>query len=261
MRTNFILPLVLAMTLPASAAIKTETFDYKEGETTLEGFIAYDDAAKGKLPGVLIVHDWMGAGEFTQEQARKLAALGYVGFAVDIYGKGVRAKDAGEAGKLAGSFKKNLPLMRARIRAALDTLAKRSNVDPARIAVMGYCFGGTVSLELARSGAPIAGAVSFHGGLSTADAGDAKNIKGKILVLHGADDPYVPAAEVQAFQEEMRAAKVDWQMVSYGNAVHAFTNPKMGTDNSKGAAYEERAARRSWVAMQNFFSEIFATKR
>lgn len=261
MRTNFILPLVLAMSLPASAAIKTETFDYKDGETVLEGFIAYDDAAKGKLPGVLIVHDWMGNGEFTAEKARKLAALGYVGLAVDIYGKGIRAKDAGEAGKLAGTYKKDLTLMRSRIRSAFDVLAKRPNVDPDRIAVMGFCFGGTVSLELARSGAPIAGAVSFHGGLATANADDAKNTKGKILVLHGADDPYVPAAEIRAFEEEMRKAKVDWQMVSYGNAVHSFTNPKAGTDNSKGAAYEERADRRSWIAMKDFFNEIFTVKR
>jgi dienelactone hydrolase len=261
MRMKFIFAaMALAVALPAAAAIKTEAFEYMDGETVLDGYIAFDDAAKGKKPGVLIVHDWMGSGESTQEIARKIASLGYVGFAVDVYGKGVRPKDAGEAGKLAGGLKKDLPLMRSRIRAAFDTLAKRAHVDANRIAVMGYCFGGTVSLELARSGAPITGAVSFHGGLSTANADDAKNIKGKILVLHGADDSYVPAAEVQAFMEEMRKAKTDWQFVAYGNAVHAFTNKKAGNDNSKGAAYEERADRRSWIAMQNFFSEIFAPK-
>ncbi len=244
--------------LPAQAAIKEETIEYKDGETVLEGFLAFDEAGKGKLPGVLIVHDWLGLGDFSKEKARALARMGYAGFAVDIYGKGVRAKDSGEAGKLAGLYKKDLSLMRSRIRSAFDVLSKRANVDPARIAVMGYCFGGTVALELARAGVPIAGAVSFHGGLGTPNASDAKNIKGKILVLHGADDPYVPPSEVESFMKEMRDAKVDWQFIAYGGAVHAFTNPAL-KGVAGGASYEEKADRRSWIALQSFFKEIFGS--
>ncbi len=147
--------------------------------------------------------------------------------------------------------------MRARAQAGLETLKKQKLVDPQRIAAIGYCFGGTTVLELARDGADVKGVVSFHGGLSTPTPQDAGNIKGKVLVLHGADDPYVKAEEVAAFQQEMRDAKVDWQFISYGNAVHSFTNKAAGTDNSKGAAYNEKADKRSWEAMRAFFAEIF----
>jgi dienelactone hydrolase len=173
-----------------------------------------------------------------------------------MYGKGVRPKDTKEAGAEAGKYKGNRPLMRTRIAAALDWLKKNPNVDTKRIAAIGYCFGGTTVLELARSGADIAGVVSFHGGLDSPTPADAKNIKCKVLVLHGADDPYVPAAEVAGFEDEMRKAGVDWTLISYGGAVHSFTNPDAGTDNSKGAAYNERADRRSWEAMKTFFAEI-----
>jgi len=243
--------------LPAAAAVKSAVVEYKDGEQTCEGFLAWDDAAKGKRPGVVVVHEWMGLGDYAKDRARRLATLGYVAFAADIYGKGIRAKDAQEAGELAGRYKGDLPLLRSRARAAFDTLAKDARVDPARIFAIGYCFGGTTALELARSGAPLAGVVSFHGGLSTKDPADAKNVKGRVLVLHGASDPFVPPAEVAAFQKEMNDAKVDWQMVLYAGAVHSFTNPGAGNDPSKGAAYDERADRRSWEAMKAFFAEGF----
>jgi dienelactone hydrolase len=147
--------------------------------------------------------------------------------------------------------------MRARVRAGLDELKKQKLTDPRRIAAIGYCFGGTTVLELARDGADIRGVVSFHGGLSTPTPQDAVNIKAKVLALHGADDPYVKADEVAAFQDEMRKGGVDWQFVSYSNAVHSFTNKWAGTDNSKGAAYNEKADKRSWEAMKVFFAEIF----
>ena len=147
--------------------------------------------------------------------------------------------------------------MRQRVLAALDELKKNPKVDEKRIAAIGYCFGGTAVLELARSGAPILGVVTFHGGLDTPTPGDAKNIKGKVLVLHGADDPYVPPEQVAAFQEEMRKGGVDWQMVFYADAVHSFTKPAAGTDKSKGNAYNEKADKRSWEAMKSFFKEIF----
>ena len=188
---------------------------------------------------------------------RKLAELGYVAFAADIYGKGVHAASPQQAGALAGKFKNDQKLMRDRVNAALDVLRGSPLCDPKRVAAIGYCFGGTCVLELARSGADVAGVVSFHGGLSTANPADAKNIRGKVLVLHGADDPHVTPKEVEAFEEEMRNAGVDWQFVAYGGAVHAFTDPSAGNDNSKGAAYNAAADRRSWDAMKVFFAEIF----
>ncbi len=244
--------------LPASGAVKTEVVEYKDGDQLCEGFLAFDDAVKGKRPGVVVVHEWMGLGDYAKERATKLAGLGYVAFAADIYGKGIRPKDPKEAGQLAGKYKGDLPLLRSRARAAFDTLAKNGRVDAAKIFAIGYCFGGTTVLELARSGAPLAGAVSFHGGLATKDPVDAKSIKCPVLVLHGAADPYVPPAEVAAFQKEMDDAKVDWQMVFYAGAVHSFTNPGAGTDPSKGTAYDAKADRRSWEAMKAFFAE--ATK-
>ena len=244
-----------ATSLPASAAVKTEVVEYRDGDQICEGFLAYDDATKGKSPGVVVVHEWMGLGDYARDRAKQLAGLGYVAFAADIYGKGIRAKDAGEAGQLAGKYKGDLPLLRSRARAAFDTLARNGRVDAAKIFAIGYCFGGTTVLELARSGAPLAGAVSFHGGLATKDPSDAKNVKGRVLVLHGAADPYVPPAEVAAFQKEMDEAKVDWQMVFYSGAVHSFTNPASGNDPSKGVAYNAKADRRSWEAMKAFFAE------
>ncbi len=240
---------------PAAGAVKTATVEYNDGDQICEGFLAWDDAAKGKRPGVVVVHEWMGLGDYAKERARQLAELGYVAFAADVYGKGIRAKDAAEAGRLAGRFKGDLPLLRSRARAALDTLAKDPRADASRLFAIGYCFGGTTVLELARSGAPVAGVVSFHGGLATKDPADAKNVKGRVLVLHGAADPYVPPAEVAAFRKEMDDAKVDWQMVFYSGAVHSFTNPAAGTDPSKGAAYDAKADRRSWEAMKAFLAE------
>lgn len=257
MKKNIFLFLLLFFPIAAHAAIQTQTVEYKEGETVLEGFIAYDDQLEGRAPGVLVVHEWMGPGEFSNKKAEALAELGYVGFSVDIYGKGVRPKDTKEASQQAGLYKGNRALLRRRILAGYEALKQDPRVDPDRIAVIGFCFGGTTALELARSGAPIAGAVSFHGGLNTPTPEDAKNIKAKVLVLHGADDPYVPAEEVAAFQKEMNDAKVDWVMVSYSGAVHSFTNPAAGNDNSKGAAYNANADKRSWVAMKEFFKEIF----
>lgn len=251
----FALALASAATLPASATVKTAVVEYQDGDQTCEGFLAWDDAAKGKQPGVVVVHEWMGLGDYAKERATKLAGLGYVAFAADIYGKGIRAKDAREAGQLAGKYKGDLPLLRSRTRAAFDTLAKNPRVDPAKIFAIGYCFGGTAALELARSGAPLAGVVSFHGGLATKDPSDAKNVRCRVLALHGAADPYVPPAEVAAFQKEMDDAKVDWQLVFYSGAVHAFTNPGAGNDPSKGAAYDAKADRRSWEAMKAFFAE------
>jgi len=249
--------LILLTAINAQAALRTEVVEYKHGDIVLEGYLAYDDGVKGKRPGVIVVHEWWGLNPYARMRTEQLARLGYIAFAIDMYGKGIRAKDAKEAGSLSGIYRGDRPLMRARANAGLEVLRNHPMTDIKRIAAIGYCFGGTTVLEMARSGAELAGVASFHGGLSTPHSGDAKNIKGKVLVLHGADDPAVPPDQVIAFQDEMRKAGVDWYMVSYGNAVHSFTNPDAGNDPSRGAAYNEKADKRSWKAMKAFFREIF----
>jgi len=259
MRTLLVLGL-LALGADAAAKVRTKTVEYREGSAVLEGYLAWDDSIEGRRPGVLVIHEWTGINDYVRGRVRQLAGLGYVAFAADIYGKGVRPEGPKEAAAQATKFKSNRKLMRARAAAGLAVLQKQPQTDGRRIAAIGYCFGGTVALELARSGASVRGAVSFHGGLDTPDPTDARRIKGKVLVLHGAADPHVPPAEVQAFEKEMHEARVDWQMVLYGGAVHAFTNPSRGRDPSKGAAYDPRADRRSWAAMKLFFAEIFGKK-
>jgi len=242
----------------SQAAIETRTVEYQQGDTRLVGYLAYPKEAKGPLPGVLVVHEWMGLNDYAKRRADQLAELGYVAFAADIYGDGKIAANAKEAGALAGQYKKDRALLRARTAAGLATLKAQPGVAQDQIAAIGYCFGGMAVLELARSGADLAGVVSFHGGLDTATPQDAKNIRAKVLALHGADDPYVPADQIAAFEQEMRTAGVDWQLIAYGGAVHGFTNPAHGSDNSKGAAYNAAADARSWAAMQQFFTELFA---
>jgi dienelactone hydrolase len=252
--------LVLMLADPAAAAIKTQEVEYEHRGTKLLGYLAYDDAVQGKRPGVIVVHEWWGHNDYSRRRAEQLARLGYVGFAIDMYGKGVRASAVEEAAKMAGQFKNDRKLMRERAAAGLETLKKQQQVDPARLAAMGYCFGGQVSLELARSGADLKGVVSFHGALDTPNPSDGKNIKGAVLVCHGADDPFVPAEHVQAFEKEMRDAKVDWQLIAYGGAVHSFTNPDIDKVGLKGAAYNAKADRRSWQHMQAFFEELFGKR-
>ena len=220
----------------AHAALVKQLIEYKDRDTVLEGYLVYDDATQEKRPGVLVVHDWMGFWGQSHARAEALAELGYAALAVDIYGKGVRPKNTDEASEQAMKFKSDRSLLRQRVGAGLTTLANHPLVDPLRLAAIGYCFGGTTVLELARSGAPIRGVVSFHGGLSSPSPEDAENIQAKVLVLHGADDPYVPSSEVKAFEDEMNAPHVDWQMVFYSHAVHSFTDKNAGSDNSKGAA-------------------------
>ena len=253
--------LLLAMTLITSTAraeIVTRTIEYKAGEATLEGLLVQETGGPARKPGVVVVHDWMGVGPYTRGRAEQLAKLGYVAFVADVYGKGVRPTSPKEAGAQAGKFKQDRPLLRARMLAALAELRKQPNVIPGKVAAIGYCFGGTAALELARAGAELAGVVSFHGGLDSPTPADARAIKAKVLVLHGADDPYVPPAEVAAFEEEMRGGGVDWTLVKYSGAVHAFTIPGAGNDNAKGAAYNATADRRSWRAMRDFFDEVLA---
>jgi dienelactone hydrolase len=253
----FLAALALYTASPLCAAIKTEVIAYAQDGTELEGYLAYDDASTSPRPGVLLIHDWMGVGDYAKSRAKQLAALGYVAFAADIYGKGNQPADQKAASGLAGKYKGDRALYRARLQAGLDQLTSRKEVAAGQIAAIGYCFGGTGVLELARSGANLKGVVTFHGGLATPTPEDAKNIKCPVLVLHGADDPFVKPAEVAAFKEEMEKAHVKYEFVAYPGAVHSFTRPDAGNDNSKGAAYNEAADKQSWAAMQKFFSEIF----
>ncbi len=260
MKRVSVLLLMLLMTFAArvGAAVHTESVEYRQGDAVLQGWLSYDDAMKGKRPAVLIVHDWMGCTDHQKGIAERLAELGYVALACDVYGKGVRPSDASQARTEATKYYQDRALFRARTRAGLDFLSARPQADPAKLAVIGYCFGGAGALELARSGAPVKAVVTFHGSLATPDSTGARNIQGKVLVLHGADDPFVKPAEVQGFIDEMRGAHVDYQLVEYGGAVHSFTDPRAGNDNSKGAAYNADADRRSWAAMRAVVNEVLA---
>jgi dienelactone hydrolase len=251
------LVMAVLMAAGAQAAVHTEKVEYRHGETVLYGYLAYDDAAAERRPGVLVAPEWWGLNDYAKLRAQQLARLGYVAFVLDMYGKGITTTDPKEAGRLAGIYRNDRGLMRARSAAGLEVLRKRPQVDPTRISAIGYCFGGTVVLEMARSGADLKGVVSFHGGLSTPNPADARNIRGKVLVLHGADDTFESPAEIAAFQDEMRRAAVDWQMNYYGGAVHSFTNPDADKAGIKGVAYNAAADRRSWQAMRDFFAEIF----
>ena len=257
MKLTACLALILCMAATARSKIMTEDIVYNHGEAELEGYLAWDNALEGKRPGVLVVHEWTGLNDYAKMRCRQLAELGYVAFAVDMYGKGIRPQSPEEASKQAGIYRSDRELMRARVNAGLDVLLSNELCDRDRVAAIGYCFGGGTVLELARSGAPIAGVVSFHGNLDTPDPAVAKNIKCKILVCHGADDPHVTWDQVRAFIDEMRAADVDYQFIAYSGAVHSFTNPSSGNDPSTGAAYNPVADRRSWQHMKMFFDELF----
>jgi dienelactone hydrolase len=251
-----IIMLLSISTSMAPAAIQHKVVEYKEGETVCEGYLAWDDSTKVKRPGVVVVHDYKGLSDYARLRVDQLAQLGYLAFAVDIYGKGVRPATAEEARTVSDKYKKDRQLLRARAQAGFDFLRHQQLVDGDRIAAIGYCFGGTTALEMARAGMDLKGVASFHGDLGTPHPEDAKNIKCKVPVMHGADDPLVPDSTVKAFEDEISKAKVDWQLIVYGNTVHSFTNPSA---NQPGvAAYNPDSDRRSWQAMQDFFNEIFA---
>lgn len=250
----------IAFALSATAAraqIVTKTVEYRHGDTVLEGYLAYDSAGPAKKPGILVFHQWKGITAYEKKRAEQLAALGYVAFAADLYGKGIRPADPKAAGAEAGKYRADRPLLRARTQAALAALRQQPNVQGERIAAIGYCFGGGAALELARSGADVLGVVSFHGSLTTPTPADAKNIRAKVLVLHGAEDPSAPRADVLALEDELTKGGVSWEVVLYSGAVHAFTQPDVGSDKSKGVAYDALADRRSWARMKDFFGELF----
>jgi dienelactone hydrolase len=257
MKSTLAAVIALSLATPGWAAIHTETVSYKCGDTDCEGFLAYDDAQTGRRPGVLVVHEWLGLNDYAKKRAEMLAELGYVAFACDMYGKGVRGKGPEDGPKLSAPLKENRMLMRARATAGLEQLRANPKVDPAKVAAIGYCFGGTSALELARSGANLRGVVAFHAGLDTTLPAKRGEIKTKILVCHGGDDPHVPPKEVQAFEDEMQKAAAGYKLITYGNAVHGFTNPA-ANDKAHGVAYNADADKQSWKEMKDFFAEVFA---
>ncbi|MGH2667022.1 dienelactone hydrolase family protein [Flavobacterium sp.] len=247
--------ILLAIGFVAQAQLKP--ISYSDGNQKLEGLLASPSKINTQKSGVLILPAWMGIETNARENAVNLAKLGYITFVADIYGVDKRPANAKEAGQLAGYFKTNYADYQKRIQLALDQLIK-AGANPDKIAIIGYCFGGSGAIEAARANFKVNGVVSFHGGLSREASRTIEPIKPKVLVLHGADDFYISEAEIKAFQDEMRTAKADWQMVYYADAVHAFTHKDAGSDKSKGTAYNEKAAKRSWQAMLDFFKEIFA---
>ena len=259
---NWIGGAALALSLgTAQAAIKEEPVTYKDGETTMKGFLVYDDASKAKRPGVLVVHEWWGITKHVRDEARKLAGLGYTAFVVDMYGDGKTADNPKDAGALSGAVRKNPAAMQSRFNAAKDTLAKHASVDAKRIGAIGFCFGGSVVLDMARVGTDLAGTAAFHAGLGAAGPrAEPGKVKGKVLVLNGADDPFIKPDTVDDFKKEMEAAKVDYRYVSYPGAVHAFTNPEAtekGKQFNLPLAYNAEADKQSKAEMTKFLSAVF----
>ena len=258
---------LLVVAAPVSAKLITRPVNYEHAGVKLTGYLAYDDAqtGRGKIPGVLVVHEWWGLSDYARGRAEQLAKLGYVAFALDMYGGGQTTTDAKKAGELAGHFY-GQPLMAQRAQAGLDQLLQTGLVDPARVAAIGYCFGGSTVLALAYSGAPLAGVVSFHGGLLPPPTDAAGKVGAKFLICQGAADPMVSAKELAAFTAAMNAGKFDYQLINYAGAVHAFTNPGAdqlaATNGLSGAiGYNAAADRRSWTHMQGFLQEIFGEKK
>jgi len=238
-------------------AIVSNTVGYLDGGVLLEAFFAFDDSFDGRRPAVLISHAWGGRDEFVAEKAKKVAELGYVGFALDMYGKGILGSSPEENSALMQPFMADRGLLQKRINAALYASRLLPWVDDSKIAAIGFCFGGLCVLDLARSGADVKGVVSFHGLLGAPESLPNKPIQAKVLALHGHDDPMGTVEQVQAFEQEMTDAGVDWQLHAYGHTMHAFTNPK-ANDPAFGTVYQANADKRSWLAMKSFLEEVFA---
>jgi dienelactone hydrolase len=235
-----------------------QTHDIDYHSDNLRGYLAFDENISAPRPGVLVFHEGLGLGDFEMARARMLADLGYVALAADMYGDRRRARNLQEVATLVGDIRSRPELMRARGRAALTTLAALPQVDANRVAAIGFCFGGAVVLELARDGADLTAAVSFHGVLTTQAPAVAGSVKARVLVCTGADDPLAPPDQVKAFEDEMRAAKVkDWQVISYGNTLHGFTNPAADGSMMRTALYNAQADRRSWASMRSLLDEAF----
>lgn len=261
MRPLAIALLSVLFALPLLAEIKGEEVSYTAEGVTLKGYLAYNDAVKGKRPGILVVHEWWGHNEYARKRARMLAELGYTALAVDMYGDGKQAAHPDDAGKFAGELFKNMPVAKARFLAAMEFLRKQETVDAANIGAIGYCFGGGVVLAMARMGVDVKGVVSFHGSLATAAPAQEGTVKARVLICHGAEDGFVPKEDIAAIKKEMRDAKVDFIFKSYPKAKHSFTNPDADEYAKKfnlPLAYSAKADKASWNDMKAFFRKTFA---
>ena len=259
-RILFALMLLLFWNTLAIGAIIGEQIIYKSGDLTMQGYLAYDDTISGKRPGILVVHEWWGQNEYARERARMLAELGYTAFAVDMYGDGKQAEHPDEAGKFAAEVRQNMPAATQRFQAAMQILQQHPTVDAEHIAAIGYCFGGGVVLEMARQGLDLDAVVSFHGSLATESPVAPGKVKARILVCSGADDKLVPPEQVEIFQREMKAAGVDYTLISYPGAKHSFTNPGADIYAEKfniPVGYNHEADKKSWQDMQDFLKATF----
>ncbi len=259
MKLSFLIMLfslgVLAMTTTVQAEVKTEAIVYEHQGAKLEGFLAYDSRVKERRPGVLLVHEWWGHNDYIRERAKQFASLGYVAFAVDMYGAGKVTADPKQASAWSKPFYDDRDFFRSRLQAGLQQLTQQPGVEKSKVAALGYCFGGTAALELARSGADLASVISFHGGLGTPKPATAGTMRAQVLVLNGADDPMVKPEERAQFMVEMRAAGVQWEFVEFGGAVHAFTNKAADSYGIPGVAFNAIAERRSWERSKAFLAE------
>jgi dienelactone hydrolase len=256
-RVGMALAAVCLVQAPPRARVQTREIEYRQGDTVLKGFIAWNDAARGRRPGVLVVHEWWGLNEHARHQARRLAEAGYVGFALDMYGNGKVTTHPQDAQAFVAEVTKDPAVLAARFNAALEQLKRDPHVDTTRIAAIGYCFGGAVVLGMARSGADLAAVVTFHGALATQTPAQPGKVKARILVLAGAADPFVPPEQVDAFKKEMQAAGARFEVVSYPGAKHGFTNPAAASYGMPQLAYNAAADRESWAAMLKLFREVF----
>ena len=252
--------LLVSYTATGYAKVVGEEVEYQGGGVTMKGYIAYDDAIKGKRPGVLVVHEWWGQNEYARERARMLADMGYTALAIDMYGDGKTADHPKDAGAFAGEVRKNMDVASARFDAAKKLLSQYKTTDNSRIAAIGYCFGGGIVLEMARRGMDLDAVVSFHGSLGTQSPAQAGKVKAKILVCNGEADPFVKPDDITAFKQEMKNAKVDFEFKSYPDAKHAFTNPAADENGKKfdiPLAYNEVADKQSWSDMKTFLKQVF----
>jgi dienelactone hydrolase len=253
--------LALSLATPAVAAVKEEPVTYKDGDTTLKGFVVYDDAKKGKRPGIVMVHEWWGITKHMHNEARRLARAGYTTFIADMYGDAKTADNPKDAGALAGSVMKNPQAMESRFNAAKDQLARHASVDGSRIGAVGYCFGGAVVINMARAGADLKGVAGFHAslGLNT-PAPQPGAVKAKVLILNGADDPFVKKEQYAQLENDLTAAKADFKVVTYPGAVHAFTNPEataLGKKFNLPLRYDAKANKQAEAEAGRMFKEVF----
>jgi dienelactone hydrolase len=253
-----LLALVLVgSTSTVQAEVMTKTIAYQHDGVNLEGFLAYDDSIKGKRPAVLVVHEWWGLNDYVRSRAKQLAGMGYVAFALDMYGKGKVTQHPSQAGEWANQIRSNVYQWQQRALAGLEVLKKDPRTDVNRIAAIGYCFGGSTVQQLAYSGADIKGVVSFHGSLMLPMSEQIQKVKAKILICHGAADPFTKRGEIEQYISAMEAAGLDYQMIIYGGAKHGFTNPEADAIGMDAVKYSKSADLRSWADMKVFFAEIF----